>query len=284
MSKPGTIALSIFKPSDGTTYQLDGSRIAPDSEGYKEVTNTAPTTLGTIRYVNTKHTFEIRHNDSSFHSTFLADSDAKNHVWNLVVAEMDGFVLWYEDSDVNIISQEAYVDPNNGGFPYVIRMTSYGTAIARGTNLLYAYNKTQGFASAWQDSDSDNIPDGYDVVSLESTTFSNNIFNAVNTNANLSFIAKRIDFPITGINITLSSTNTLNTGNANLIITARNFSDSLLLSVNTVISTAINSVVLNTVSNTFTIRILLLSESANFDVDVSNPAIRLNGSTEYVDG
>ena len=71
MNSPGILALSIYKPSDGTSYQLDGSKIATDSEGYICERNIIDTAKGTERKKNAKHTFEIRHNDSSFQSTFF---------------------------------------------------------------------------------------------------------------------------------------------------------------------------------------------------------------------
>ena len=131
-----------------------------------------------------------------FNLLFLADSDTGNRSWNLVVAELDGFVLWYENSTVNCTIEEAYIDPSNEGFPYVIRMTSYGTAIARGTNLLYAYNKTQGFASVWQDSDSNGIADTWRLISMEANSFTNSIQNIQNTNTDLSYLDITIPFPI----------------------------------------------------------------------------------------
>ena len=283
MNSPGILALSIYKPSDGTTYQLDGSKIAVDSEGYICERNIIDTAKGTERKKNAKHTFEIRHSDSSFQSTFLADSDAGNRSWNLVIAELDGFVLWYENSNVNCTIEEAYIDPSNEGFPYVIRMTSYGSAIARGTNLLYAYNKTQGFASAWQDSDSNNIPDGHTIQDLESNTFSNNIFNATNTDSNSSVLKVDIVFPISGLDIIGSATYTLNSGSVSIKLSIKSYSDSTLLQSETSISTGITSTNLTTPSNINYIRVLTIVSLTNFDVDASFPTVRLNGSTEYID-
>ena len=286
MNSPGILALSIYKPSDGTTYQLDGSKIAVDSEGYICERNIIDTAKGTERKKNAKHTFEIRHSDSSFQSTFLADADAGNRSWNLVIAELDGFVLWYENSNVNCTIEEAYIDPSNEGFPYVIRMTSYGTAIARGTNLLYAYNKTQGFASAWQDSDSNGFADGLFITDIEANSFSNNIQNVQNTDSNLSYINSKIILPISGIDLIASATYTINSGVGRLQLQCRTFSESQVLNVVDDISNGIDNVNGTTPSTTYFIYVywVISSSSANFNIDFSFPTVRLNDSAEYVDG
>jgi hypothetical protein len=281
----GFLAVSFYKDSDGTTYQLDGANISPDSTGYSAERILDASTKGTERKKNVKHTFEIRHNDSSFHSNLEGDSDYGNVSWNMVAAGLDRFILWYEDSEINVVSEKAESDPEGDPFPYVIRMISYGSAIGTGVNLLHAYARTQGYTTAWGDSDSDNEADIINTLGLTSATFSTNEQGGNTTGSTYEAITK-MKFPITGITITFNLFHSLIAAtNDVLTIQQRDFSGSQIGSESEDKSGDSTSVSELTLSSIYNLWVIYCQSSGSGEaVSFSNPSVRLNGSTEYIDG
>ncbi|MCP9289986.1 hypothetical protein [Gracilimonas sediminicola] len=286
---PGLLAVSLYKPSDGTTYQIDGANIAPDSPGYLNQGNFLNQARGGERTKNRTVTFEFRHNDGTFHTNLTGDSDFENRSWRMAAAEMDGFILWYETVRVVVTEEKAEVDPESeDAYPYTVRMKFVGAnpSIARGTNLLYAYAKTQGFASAWQDSDSDNVADTFALQNGTSPSFTAGV-QQVTTGAGADeFKSNDIAFPVEGITITQSLyANTVAATQDNQVVFFLNYSSSSLSTIlksKTVSQRNSNSG--DTPSNVYFIRFVLCNSSGSGETSsFSDPAIRLNGSTTYVD-
>lgn len=291
---PGLLAVSLYKPSDGTTYQLDGKDIAPDSEGYNNSGNFVGQTRGGEREKNRTVTFDVRHADSTFHSNLTGDTDFENRSWRMVAAEMDGFVLWYETVRVVIPETKGEIDPESDDpYPYSFRLRFVGASpnIGRGTNLLYAYAKANGRASAWKDSDSDNLADGYSLTGATATDFTDTV-QTISFSDGVDFtLNKSIVFPISGIKITFSGLQSKGSGfvSAEIEVRNRNFAGSSLQTVDDIYNstTVRESIDVTTSSNGYTLFFELIKgtpSGGSSTLEIQNPSARLNGSTNYIDG
>lgn len=286
------LAVSFYKPSDGTTYQIDGTNIAPDSEGYKNSASKVGASKGNERVKTRVHTFVIRHNDSTFQSNFTGDADADNRAWRIAWAEFGAFGLWSETSRVIVDEEKTELDPESEdvyAYTLSVRVVSTNAAIGRGQNLLYAYAKTQGRDSAWQDSDSDNLADGYtEVGTITTKTFTSGV-QTIEGSTGAIAIQKVVPFPVTGVTLTSSMLwNTVGAYSENQRLTFRNFAGSSLDSnQENVSATGRASQSLLSPSNTYDVLVQYLrvdSIGGATSVSGQDPAVRLNSLTDYVDG
>lgn len=298
MSKPGLLAVSFYKPSDGTTYQIDGSNVAPDSQGYKKTALKFNAVKGNERVKTYEHSFVIRHNDSTFHSNFTGDTDVDNRSWRIVWAEFEKFGLWYETSRVIVEEEKVEIDPESDDvFPYTltVRVVSNNASIGRGTNLLYAYAKANGRASAWQDSDANNIADGFAFSTApDSSAFASGEQSATfSSGTNIRFVVASestgIVFPIAGITLTGFADFVETHDNTDESITARyrdNSGSSLSSASETVSAPGVQGVTRLSPASTYYISFeffTLTSVSGSDAIILKDPGIRLNGSEVYVD-
>lgn len=287
----GMLAFSIYKNSDGTTYQMDGANISPDSLGYQPERILQPTGKGTEKKWTTKHVFEIRHSDATFHDNFIGDSDFENMSWRMAGVMMNRFILWYEDTKVNVVSEKAESDPEGDPFPYTLRMMSYGSAIGSGVSLLHAFAKAQGYTTAWADTDSSGVADGW---VLKSSPTSNSFASGIQTVADGGTgrgIELDIVFPVSNIPVTYTMEQVSGRTNGSLIrILTRNFSDSIITNTNESIvegATGRQAVTATTDAYIYSLTYDYITDGStgtNTDFEIRLPAVRLNGSTEYVDG
>ncbi|MEQ9091782.1 MAG: hypothetical protein RIE52_11870 [Balneola sp.] len=291
MSNPGLLAVSFYKTSDGTTYQIDGANVATDSEGYKKTALKLNATKGNERVKNYEHRFSVRHNDSTFHSNFTGDADFSNRSWRIAWVEFGAFGKWNEDSRVIIDSEKIEVDPESEDvFPYTltVRVISNSANIYRGKNLHYVNARTNGRDSAWQDSNADNLADGYtEVGTITSKTFASGSQTIEGSTGSIA-IQKVMVFPVSGIELTSSfDWQTISAYTNNQRLTYRSFAGASLDSNQSNVSgIGVNGHSLTSPSNTYDILVQYLrvdSIGGATSVSGKDPAIRLNESEVYVD-
>jgi hypothetical protein len=204
----------------------------------------------------------------------------------LVVAGVEENILWYEPARISIVKPVGFATKNRNYRR--IRITKSGgihTKIWQGLNLLDGAVKTQGFATGWQDSEPNNIADGYIAVDVSSQAFSSGI-QSFDTSGSGAGIHTSVVFPVSGINLQLSSELVSSfSGLARLQFQSRSFANIILQTDEMDISVGRDGLSVELPANVFTLRaygMMRRSGGSNGTITFRNPALR-SSSKEYAD-
>lgn len=192
-------------------------------------------------------------------------------------------VQWYETDRLSVLKPVTLQGRVQGHADvYVLEMVREDESpdIHSDVNLLAKHG--------WEDSDSDNVADGYTFDGGQtSTSFSGGVQSA-SDDATYTDLVTTIDFPIEGATLTMSTNYTALHGSATNAVLVRTEDSSgtvLTTTDNNVGSTGRHTAEITTPANTHTIRVMpmrLKSVSASGTASVKNPALRVDGSDEYI--
>lgn len=274
---PGIQALSIYEDG-GTSFQLNGQDISVDSPDISVVTRQSG--RGTLKKVATSFEYVIRHDDQALHASL--ESAAHNTLqWKLVVIGFNS-MFFLLDKATFVPEPTAQFDPESEDFPFQIRyVVRAGTQIAQGINGLYAYQKSQG-NSTFADADSNNVADGFTNSGIETVSFAASVQTLTDTAGGGSFFID-IPFPFEGFTVTLAATYTLTSGTPDLVLRYLDSADATLASDIVTITAARKTAELASPANTFTVRLLLADDTTTFNITVTDPSLRIDGSSTFVE-
>lgn len=210
----------------------------------------------------------------------------------------DFFVLFHQDTRIRVAERLDVTTPNLAEADYMMRREGggrggHGAIITRNLlTYLQEEDSSGNLAGGWADTDSDNIADGYTATDTTSESFSSGVQEFfVDTGDGSGSINVTVPFPLDNIKVTLSANHTQvhDDGSQAIRIEALDSNGSVLsggTSDTSVSSTGRKHADLTTPTGTHQLKLYparVTSVSANNSkAKVKDPALRLNGSTTYV--
>jgi hypothetical protein len=273
----GVQAFTIYDTLDGSAFQISGKDIDPASTVTKTKV-TRDSASGGIQKVVTESELELRFADGTVFGN-LQNEDSQVRKWNAVAAGLNGRNLqWYED-ETFVIEETSLFDPASTEYPYTLRMrnVSSSPSIHMNQNLL-AY-------LGWEDSNSDGLADGYNIVNFDSSTFSADTQTIEETGVDTAMsMTTDIIFPVSGFDLTLSVNQTSlysGAGTNAIYISSRQFNDSVVqFNEENHSSTGVASMTSSVPSNTYKFKVAIMvvrSIASTGSKSCKFPALTTNG-------
>ena len=286
----GLLIASFYNPDDGTVVQCNS--LAADACEFEqddaEADRHDPT--GGAYYAGDVSTLRIRFKDSTG-SLFSQLETWKNDGTRIsaVVAGKHKNVQWYERDRISVLKPvpiQGRVRGQADLYDIELRRTGHGTHNIHGNTNLLDY-------LGWKDENSDNTPDNYTtgLASSSGLDFSSGVFSFFgDTGGGAQFISKMVVFPIEGLTFTISTDvqQLHDDGNTLQAMYGKDFSGTnLVVNDSTVIAqTGRASIEITTPANLYKVNAypVLVSgvTTLNSKLQVADPALRLDGSDQYV--
>ncbi len=240
--------------------------------------------------------FELHAADESMFEFACYDTDGDDQLeaWaktdklvELVSAGLQENVLWYEPATIKIVKPFSFATKNRNYRRIKIQKSGGLHKCLKGINLLDMAVKLKGFETGWQDSNADDLADGYTYSTL--TRLFENGVQQLTAGENTRTMMQDFAFPISGIEI-YSNTNVLSqTANKDLFqakVISRSFADAILsesqLNLNVGNTNHISS---ETPAQVFNLQYLLLVRATagnQFTAELNDLTYRVDPSYEYV--
>lgn len=293
----GVQAFSVYDPSTGNVVQVDGKYVETfDFTQQRGGTEGPASPTGGSVSVGDFSEVEIVFVDVAGKSQ-LETWRTNDTPVSLVAAGEQAAIQWYETDIISELEEQPVFDQHAdlNRYRFVMRRQGHGIHdIYKGTNLLRAVNHQVGSSflnDSWQDSDSSGVADGYSTNNNTSNESFGSDVQSFDTasNGNASHINATIEFPVSGVDLTLSSNLTQLHSSEDDVVKI-NFFDSnnsgLSASSTTVSSTGRASVTNTTPSSIFDLRVdthRVNNSSTTETVKHKLPALRLDGGTSHVE-
>lgn len=279
----GINALSIFEENSGTIFQLDGKNISPQSTlefprllrknakgGHKEIAKQVELT--------------IKHADASLHAS-LDGADHDVTQWQFAIAGFGFNAVCYEENTFTV-EETPQIDPESTDYPFTINYNlSSGTKIAFGHDLIALANRAAGLGF-FEDADYNGLADGFEVSSVDTTTFSGGT-QTLSDAAGDGYFVIEITFPISGIDVTIAADYANVTGDD--VSQRITFTDENNALVSTTQSTGVgdarHSLESTVPAGAFYIKVYFEEwvQNTGGSRDISQPSVRVgSGKTSYV--
>lgn len=292
----GLQAMSFYNPSAGDVVQVDGKFVHSfdftQERGGGDRGPESPTG-GTVA-VGDFSELEVEFSDVGNKSQLETWQTGDTPI-SFVAAGEQAAIQWYETDVITELEEVPNFSEHGNVNRLRVRMVREGHGIHdihKNTNLLRAANHQVGSTflnDSWQDSDGDNVADGYSSTSASNESFSGNE-QSFDTNAsgNTCDVRVEIELPVSQIDITLSSnlTQLHSSEDDRIAIVTKDFSGSQLsVPATKVSSTGRKSLTHTTDSSIYSVQLRthqVLSPTSTETVKHKLPALRLDGGTTHV--
>jgi len=207
MSITGAKAASFFdngdtagSPTEGTVVQLNN--IAQNSELF--INGQAEEDwLGNEQYAGDEAFLDIAFYDTAGVDQLISWMKSRT-LLQFVLAGLQQNVLWYEPRTIKVVKPFGFATKKRNFTKVQMRASGGPVKVWTGINLLHGAVILDGFASGWQDSNADNLADGFALLSGTAVSFLSGI-QTVN-GSGIPLITKNIHYPISQLSLTISNT------------------------------------------------------------------------------
>lgn len=210
---------------------------------------------------------------------------------NMVGAGEQNAIMWHSDTRVKVLPRQFPMFGNKNYLNVEMHRSGGNPAIRQGVNLLDMAVKIRGYETGWQDSDNDDLADGYEESNGSvAISFIDQVqtLETINASSRLEYL---FTFPITGIPVTISSliTEFHPEGTNQIGIIFRDKTSSVISSLadTAALNPERSTLSAYTANNSYILTAAPLRHPTS-DIETTgqakmkNPALRLDGSDEYV--
>lgn len=298
MSSIGSVvAGSFYDPATGTVVQLN--RIHQDSD-FTMMGADEEDAAGSGIFLGEEASLElVFYDDDAAAIQQLVDWQDAETPLRFCLAGQRTNIIWDQDAIITVRKTKT-MSPLQRQIT-TVTMTAKGKRLKiwQGVNLAHGFVIVQGFETGWQDSDDNNVPDGF-VLSAGSTytsiDFTNDVFTVQKSDADfasftLSFGNIGRVFPISGIRLTIATDvlKLYSSENHRLGFLARDFGENSLGTIvgPSIETTGRHSLSVVTAEGTYFLRIYFIdvfTGSADDTLQIQFPSLRADENPAYIAG